>query len=100
MSSKHAACASSSAPSGGASCWRRQNLVSRLLPPPWQGHLATDQALGIYWPLSGEADLRDLAAQILALPRVSEGTLTYRHWQAGDALSHDDSRILAPSAGP
>ena len=30
-------CASSSA-SGGASCWRPQNRVSGLLPPPWQGH--------------------------------------------------------------
>ena len=84
---------------------RRQLLAApgpgiRTAAAALAGALGTAQAPGIYWPLSGEADLRVLAAQILALPRVSEGKLTYRHWRAGDALSHDDSRILAPSQGP
>ena len=62
--------------------------------------LTADQVLGVYWPLSGEADLRGLVGLRLALPRVSKGHLCYRSWQPGDALSNDDTRIPAPQEGP
>ena len=62
--------------------------------------LGAEQVLGIYWPLSGEADLRGAATQRLALPRVNESRLTYRCWQPGDALSEDATAIPAPSQGP
>lgn len=67
--------------------------------------LCGEQRLGLYWPLPGEADLRQLAilpelAQRLALPRVHAGALHYRAWCSGDPLSHDDTRIPAPEQGP
>jgi 5-formyltetrahydrofolate cyclo-ligase len=61
--------------------------------------LKGDRVVGVYWPLGGEADLRGLVGQRLALPRVNEGHLTYRYWQPGDALSNDDTRIPAPQEG-
>ena len=91
-----------------------RNLRVRLLPaaePELQRHanalqalLGTEQRLGLYWPLNGEADLRGLAdqpslTQRLALPRVEAGALTYRCWQPGDPLSPDDTGIPAPSKG-
>ena len=91
-----------------------RSLRRRLLPaaePELQRHanallplLGAKQRLGLYWPLSGEADLRGIADQPclrhrLALPRVEAGALTYRCWQPGDALSPDDTGIQAPAQG-
>jgi 5-formyltetrahydrofolate cyclo-ligase len=67
--------------------------------------LQGDQRLGLYWPLKGEADLRQLAEHPdlldhLALPRVENGQLRYREWLPGAALSPDDTGIPAPEHGP
>ena len=67
--------------------------------------LPGDQRLGIYWPLAGEVDLLSIAQQPelqqrLALPRVAEGQLRYRRWQAGEALEPDDTQIPSPRQGP
>jgi len=75
--------------------WGRQEL------PPLLGPAG---ALGIYWPLAGEADLRGLAElphlrRRLALPRVREDRLSYHRWQPGDPLQADATGIPAPSAG-
>jgi 5-formyltetrahydrofolate cyclo-ligase len=68
-------------------------------------HRQDEQRLGLYWPLNGEADLRQLAEHPglrdhLALPRVAGGHLRYRQWQPGAALSPDDTGIPAPEHGP
>jgi 5-formyltetrahydrofolate cyclo-ligase len=101
----------------GKAEWRRRYRRRRLehLPGAEPGLLQAalgladqldgEQRLGIYWPLAGEANLRPLAEhpslrQRLALPRVAEGTLRYRAWQLGDALSPDDTQIPAPAQGP
>lgn len=76
--------------------WGRQALPTLLA--------AGDGALGIYWPLGGEADLRGLAElpqlrRRLALPRVSDGRLNYHRWQPDDPLQADATGIPAPSGG-
>jgi len=76
-----------------------------LLPP--------GRHLGLYWPLAGEVDLRDLAATVgpLALPAVAfdpaapeEGgappRLQYRPWAPGDPLAPDHCGIPAPTTVP
>lgn len=66
------------------------------------GLLPPDRALGLYWPLSGEVDLRCLAelpvlAGRIALPCIAGGRLTYRHWSPGDPTSPDETGIPAPT---
>ena len=60
--------------------------------------------LGTYWPLAGEADLRDLGpalADRLALPSVEQGQLRYRAWREAQPLQADACGIPAPlAAGP
>lgn len=77
-----------------------QALARRELPPL----LGPADALGIYWPLAGEADLRGLAdlpqlRRRLALPRVRDGRLSYHRWSPGDPLQADATGIPAPAAG-
>jgi len=64
-------------------------------------------AIGLYWPLPGEVDLRPLRADLLAdfglttaLPVADgRGEMTYRHWgEAG--LSEDGCGIPAPLDQP
>jgi 5-formyltetrahydrofolate cyclo-ligase len=58
---------------------------------------ATDQHLGLYWPLAGEVDLLQLQPPCpLALPAISQGQLVYRAWGQGDQLEPDDCGIPAP----
>ena len=78
-----------------------QQVATQQLAPLLRG----EQRLGLYWPLPGEADLRELGerpdlAERLALPRVEGGALRYRAWRNGTPLSHDDTRIPAPEQGP
>jgi 5-formyltetrahydrofolate cyclo-ligase len=75
--------------------WARQELPALL---------SDGRGLGMYWPLSGEPDLRGLAElpelrQRLALPRVSDGRLSYHRWQPHHALQADATGIPAPAAG-
>ncbi|MEB3265678.1 MAG: 5-formyltetrahydrofolate cyclo-ligase [Cyanobacteriota bacterium] len=95
--------------------WRRQQAmaagagtailaaVQRWLAaePPGPGHL------GLYWPLTGEPDLRPLAllhGGPLALPAVEEGPtgarLVYRPWRRGLDLVADACGIPAPPPAP
>jgi len=67
--------------------------------------LSGRQRLGLYWPLSGEPDLRDLATrpelhQRLALPQVVASRLQYRPWELGDPLQPDTTGIPSPQHGP
>ena len=78
-----------------------QAHASRYLPALLSG----SQRLGLYWPLSGEADLRLLAelpglSQRLALPQVAANRLHYRAWGLGDPLQPDATGIPAPQQGP
>ena len=66
------------------------------------------RALGLYWPLPGEVDLRSLQALLpnqLALPAITAAPgdpaarLVYRPWRGGDPLEPDGCRIPAPLAG-
>ena len=63
----------------------------------------TTNYIGIYWPLSGEVDLRPLLSQVskpIALPCSHEdGSLSYHSW-AGLPLRKDICGIPAPIAGP
>jgi 5-formyltetrahydrofolate cyclo-ligase len=72
--------------------------------------LPAGRALGIYWPLPGEVDLRSLQALLpnqLALPAIVPAAapgdpaarLVYRPWRSGDPLEPDGCRIPAPLAG-
>ncbi|MCP9789045.1 5-formyltetrahydrofolate cyclo-ligase [Cyanobium sp. Maggiore-St4-Cus] len=70
--------------------------------------LPAGRALGLYWPLPGEVDLRSLQALLpnqLALPAIiaapgdPAARLVYRPWRAGDPLEPDSCRIPAPLAG-
>lgn len=67
------------------------------------------RALGLYWPLPGEVDLRELESLLpgrLALPAVvpaEAGTdlgprLVFRPWRGGEPLEPDSCRIPAPLA--
>ncbi|EAQ75009.1 MULTISPECIES: 5-formyltetrahydrofolate cyclo-ligase [unclassified Synechococcus] len=63
-----------------------------------------DQRLGLYWPLAGEPDLRELAWVLpdrLALPAIrptaGERRLRYEIWQPGDSLQPDAAGVLAPA---
>ena len=67
----------------------------------------TGLALGLYWPLPGEVDLRSLQALLpkqLALPAITAAPgdpaarLVYRPWRSGDPLEPDSCRIPAPQA--
>jgi len=69
----------------------------------------TGRALGLYWPLNGEVDLRELDVLLpgrLALPAiVPDGgvselgpRLVFRPWRSGDRLEPDGCRIPAPLA--
>jgi len=78
-----------------------QAHASRHLPALLSG----SQRLGLYWPLSGEADLRLLAelpglSPRLALPQVAANRLHYRAWGLGDPLQPDATGIPAPQQGP
>lgn len=67
------------------------------------------RALGLYWPLPGEVDLRQLESLLpgrLALPAIVPAApgdpparLVYRPWCFGDPLEPDGCRIPAPLAG-
>ena len=72
--------------------------------------LPADRALGIYWPLPGEVDLRGLEMLLpgrLALPAIVPAEaggelgarLVFRPWRGGDPLEPDSCRIPAPLAG-
>ena len=72
--------------------------------------LPAGRALGIYWPLPGEVDLRSLQALLpnqLALPAIVPAAaggdpaarLVYRPWRSGDPLEPDGCRIPAPLDG-
>ena len=65
------------------------------------------RALGLYCPLPGEVDLRELETLLpgrLALPAITAGPrdrsarLVYRPWRGGDPLEPDGCRIPAPLA--
>jgi 5-formyltetrahydrofolate cyclo-ligase len=69
------------------------------------GLIGADQRLGLYWPLAGEPDLRELAAALpgrLALPAIrvmaGERRLGYEAWQPGDPLRSDAAGVPAPAA--
>ena len=66
------------------------------------------RALGLYCPLPGEVDLRELETLLpgrLALPAITAGPrdrsarLVYRPWRGGDPLEPDGCHIPAPLAG-
>lgn len=84
-----------------------QTQARQLLPPL----IGPTGHLGTYWPLAGEADLRDLGpalADRLALPVVeraapmpghgvaSPGRLLYRPWRPNQPLVADGCGIPAP----
>lgn len=56
--------------------------------------------LGLYWPLTGEVDLRFLCNHYdIALPRCDrDGTMTFRHWDQAP-LKPDGFGIPAPGGG-
>ena len=65
------------------------------------------RALGLYCPLPGEVDLRELETllpgrlalpAITASPRDPSARLVYRPWRGGDPLEPDGCRIPAPLA--
>ena len=65
--------------------------------------LPEGMALGLYWPLPGEVDLRSLAelpglANRIALPCIAGGELRYRRWNPGDPTANDDTGIPAPTS--
>ena len=68
------------------------------------------RALGLYWPLPGEVDLRGLETLLpggLALPAIVPAgaggdlgaRLVFRPWRGGEPLEPDGCRIPAPLAG-
>ena len=72
--------------------------------------LPAGRALGLYWPLPGEVDLRGLEMLLpgrLALPAIVPAEagdelgsrLVFRPWRGGDPLEPDACRIPAPLAG-
>ena len=72
--------------------------------------LPAGRALGLYWPLPGEVDLRELEILLpgrLALPAIVPAAaggdpaarLVFRPWRSGDPLEPDGCRIPAPLAG-
>jgi len=66
-----------------------------------QGHLQA--TVGLYWPLPGEVDLRDLRQSLqgnVALPATDgEGGLSYHHW-GPKPLAADSCGIPAPLDQP
>lgn len=62
-------------------------------------------ALGVYWPMRGEPDLRDLYAELsgrgvaLALPvtAVKNAPLRFAAWEPGDALVEDAMGVSVPA---
>ncbi len=69
--------------------------LPRLLPE--------GKALGLYWPLPGEVDLRSLAdltalADRIALPCITGGELRYRRWSPSDPTAKDETGIPAPTS--
>lgn len=62
--------------------------------------------LGVYWPLRGEPDLRDVYAVLrtrgvlLALPAVvrRDAPLCFRAWTPGEPLVRDAANVAAPPA--
>lgn len=66
--------------------------------------IGADQRLGLYWPLAGEPDLRELTEALpgrLALPAIrapqGAGRLGYEIWQPGDPLQPDAAGVPAPA---
>lgn len=63
-------------------------------------------ALGVYWPIKGEPDLRPAYAALaargvrLCLPVVlqADAPLAYAEWQPGEALRKDDMGVGVPAA--
>ncbi|MCT0247425.1 5-formyltetrahydrofolate cyclo-ligase [Synechococcus sp. CS-205] len=85
------------------SAQRRQLLEQALagVPPL----IPADRRLGLYWPLTGEADLRELAAELptqLALPAIramsGKRSLCYEAWRPADPLQPDAAGVPAPAA--
>ncbi len=81
---------------------QQRQLLEQALSgvPPLIG---ADQRLGLYWPLAGEPDLRDLAGVLparLALPAIrvpaGEPRLGYEIWRPGDPLRPDAAGVPAP----
>ncbi|MDA0718174.1 MAG: 5-formyltetrahydrofolate cyclo-ligase [Cyanobacteria bacterium] len=71
--------------------------------------LPAGRALGLYWPLPGEVDLRELETLLpgrLALPAIAPAgagadlgnRLVFRPWRVGAPLEPDACRIPAPLA--
>ena len=93
----------------------RQGLVERAQPAieaqaqkQVTDLLADGRLLGLYCPLPGEVDLRELETLLpgrLALPAITAGPrdpsarLVYRPWRGGDPLEPDSCRNPAPLAG-
>lgn len=69
----------------------------------WTSHRPS--ALGVYWPIRGEPDLRPLYAELaargsqLALPLVvgKEEALRFARWTPGDALNTDAFGVAIPA---
>ena len=80
---------------------RLDELVGRLRGASTLG------VLGVYWPIRGEPDLRELYSAwhqrgaILALPVVAESAapLRFRRWAPGDAMQKDRQGVPVPVGG-
>jgi 5-formyltetrahydrofolate cyclo-ligase len=67
--------------------------------------LQSHMAIGVYWPIQGEPDLRPIYAALvkggatLALPLVSQrnAALTFSVWRPGDALMKDACGVPVPA---
>ena len=76
-------------------CLKAMNIVVNTFP--------NRAAVGLYWPLADEVDLRSLRSRLeqpVALPVADgQGGLEYRLWDEG-MLSPDGCNIPAPASGP
>src|SRR6478735_12266002 len=71
----------------------------------WEAHHV--EALGVFWPIRGEPDLRAAYAELsargvrLALPVVVDrnAALGFIEWKPGDAVKTDEFGVSVPVAG-